>query len=192
MSSQPDDVVGRKGRRIDVARRVRGDVRYTDDVKLPRTLAGKLVRSTQPHARIVSIDASRALALEGVAAVITGQDLSAHFGILPWTPDETPLCVDRVRFVGDAVCAVAASDERTAARAAALVRIEYESLPAAVELDVAITHPEIGLGATGRDNVSKHVDLAFGDVDGGLAAAHVLVEGEYFFEGSAHAPLETH
>lgn len=172
--------------------RVTGQVRYTDDLHLPRMLFGRLLRCPHPHARIVRIDASRALGRPGVVAVITGKDMPERFGIIPWTPDEFPLALDRARFVGDAVAAVAATDERIAHEAAELIDVEYELLPAATDLDAAIQRPEIGLGRGGKDNVSKGVDLTFGDVDGKLAQSDVVVEGDYHYEGSAHAPIETH
>lgn len=184
--------VGRAGRRHDLVRRVRGETRFTDDIKLPRMLFAKIVRCPHPHARIVGIDASQALAVPGVVACITGEDLPGRFGIIPWTPDEHALAVGTARYVGDGVAAVAAIDERTANIASRLVRVEYERLPAATTLDAAITRPELGLGDSRRDNVSKTVELAFGDVDGACERAHVVVRDTYFFEGSAHAPIETH
>ncbi len=185
-------LIGKPGRRGDLARKVRGEVRYTDDIKLPRMLHGKLVRCPHPHAKIVSTDARAALAVPGCIAVITGKDLPVRFGIIPWTPDEYPLALDEARFVGDAVAAVAALDERTAVTAARAMQVAYEILPAAVDLDTAIAHPEVGLGASRKDNVSKQVDLAFGDVDAALAASDVVIEGDYGFDGTAHAPIETH
>jgi 4-hydroxybenzoyl-CoA reductase alpha subunit len=185
-------IIGKPGRRGDLVRRVRGETRYTDDIKLPRMLFAKLVRSPHAHAKLLGVDTSRALAYPGVVAALTGVDLPGRFGILPWTPDEHALARERVRFVGDAVAAVAALDERTAAEAVALVRAEYEVLPAATTLDAAIQKPEIGLGANRNDNVSKSVDLAFGDVDGALASADLTISGDYFFEGTAHAPIEPH
>jgi 4-hydroxybenzoyl-CoA reductase alpha subunit len=171
---------------------VRGEVRYTDDIKLPRMLHACLVRSPHPHARIRSIDFSAALASPGAVAAISGRDLPVRFGIIPWTPDEYPLALEEVRFVGDAVAAVAALDERSAVLAARQVRVDYEILPSAVDLDSAISHPEVGLGVTRKDNVSKQVDLAFGDVDGAIAGSDKVIEGDYWFEGTAHAPIETH
>ena len=190
-ANEGSGLVGRRGRAL-IAPRVTGQVRYTDDLALPRMLFGRLVRCPHPHARIVGIDATRALARPGVVAVITGKDLPERFGIIPWTPDEYPLALDRARFVGDAVAAVCATDERAAHEAADLVDVEYEILPAATDLDGAIARPEVGLGRAGTDNVSKEVALAFGDVDGLLAASDVVVEGEIHYEGSAHAPIETH
>lgn len=191
--TQPTDkgLLGKRTRAL-IAPRVTGQVRYTDDIHLPRMLWGRLLRCPHPHARIVRIDPSRALARPGVLAVITGQDMPEKFGIIPWTPDEYPLALERARFVGDAVAAVAATDERLAHEAAELIDVEYEILPAATDLETAIRRPEIGLGKSGKDNVSKGVELSFGDVDGLLASSDVLAEGEYFYEGSAHVPIETH
>lgn len=185
-------LIGRRARRGDLIRKVRGEVRYTDDIKLPRMLHAKLVRCPHPHAKIRGIDATRALAVPGVLAVITGKDMPRRFGIIPWTPDEYPLALDTARFVGDAVAAVAALDERTADDASRLVDVDYEVLEPVLDLDAAASRPQVGLGANGRDNVSKHVDLSFGDVDGAIAGAAVVIEGDYFFEGTAHAPIETH
>ncbi len=184
-------LVGRYGRGL-LSPRVTGQVRYTDDVHRPGMLWGRLVRCPHPHARIVSIDASRALALKGVVGFITGKDMPERFGIIPWTPDEYPLALEKARLVGDAVAAIAAVDERTAHAAADLVDVRYEILPAATDLQTAIEKPEVGLGRKGDDNVSKEVTLEFGDVDRELDESYLVVEGDYYYEGSAHAPIETH
>lgn len=184
-------LVGRRTRAL-LAPRISGQVRYTDDIHLPRMLFGRLVRSPHPHARIVRINAEKALSIPGVIAVITGKDMPERFGIIPWTPDEYPLALEKARFVGDAVAAVAAVDERLAHEAADLIDVEYEILPSATDLKTAIDRPEIGLGVNGKDNISKEVSLEFGQVDEQLAQSDVIVEGDYFYEGSAHVPIETH
>src|SRR5437870_11642684 len=97
--------------RVDGTGKVTGVTRYADDLFLPRMLYGKLLRSPHPHARILSIDTSRAASVPGVKAVLTGKDLPIPFGILPVSQDEHALALDKVRFVGDPVAAVAATTE---------------------------------------------------------------------------------
>ncbi len=156
-------------------------------------LHGKLLRSIHAHARIRSLDASRALALPGVHAVITGKDLPEYFGIIPWTQDEQALCEDKARYVGDAIAAVAADSELLAEEALALIQVDYEVLPAVMDVETALAHPEWKVNERAKDgNISKQVHLEFGDVDRALAASDVVVEGEYFYEGSTHAPIEPH
>ncbi|MGH7542003.1 MAG: hypothetical protein ACRELC_13495, partial [Gemmatimonadota bacterium] len=116
--------LGRRARRVEGLRKSTGAEIFTDDIVLPGMLHGKILRSTEAHARIVSIDTSKAEALEGVHAVITGRDLPTPYGIIPWTPDEHALALDTVRFIGDAVAAVAAVDEDTANEALELIDVE--------------------------------------------------------------------
>ncbi len=111
-------VVGRPYAKVDAAAKVTGQTRFADDIVLPRMLHCKLLRAKVAHARIVRIDAAKALARPGVVAVATGRDLPIPFGILPVSQDEHALCSDRVRFVGDPVAAVAAVDEDAAVRRA--------------------------------------------------------------------------
>jgi len=185
--------VGRPARKIDGLDKATGHAVYADDITLPGMLHAKTLRSTQAHARVRSVDASAALALAGVHAVVTGRDLPTTYGVLPWTQDETALAVDKVRFIGDPVAAVAAVDEDTANAALKLIRVEYEPLHAFFDpFESAVRHePAIHEGRQ-DGNVSKHVNLAFGDVDAALAAADVVVEGDYFFHGTTHAAIEPH
>lgn len=191
-------VIGGRNRRVDAIAKATGRAIYTDDIALPGMLHGKILRSPHPHASIVSIDASRALALPGVHAVVTGRDMPTKYGIIPWTRDEEPLAVDRVRYIGDAVAAVAAVDEDTAIRALELIDVEYEVLPAILDPEQALTPPEGAVpihepkkpGHNG--NITKIVHLEFGEVDRELEESDVVVEGEYFFEGTTHAPIEPH
>ena len=189
--------IGRPMRKVDGLAKATGRARYTDDIRLPGMLHGKILRSPHPHARIVAIDTSRAEALEGVHAAVTGRDMPTTYGIIPWTPDEYPLCVDRVRYIGDGVAAVAAVDEDTANAALGLIDVTYEELPAYLDPHEAIAadsgpyiHEPRKPGWNG--NITKVVKLAFGDVEAGLEDADLVVEGDYFFEGTTHTPIEPH
>jgi 4-hydroxybenzoyl-CoA reductase subunit alpha len=172
-------VVGKANRKVDGLAKATGEAVYTDDISLPGMLHAKTLRSPHPHARIVRIDASRALALPGVHAVITGADMPTKYGVIPWTPDETALAVDKVRFVGDEVAAVAAVDEDTA--------------PAIMDPRKALTRTDVTIHDSKKhNNVSKHVLLEFGKVDDALAAADVVIENDYSFHGTTHTAIEPH
>jgi 4-hydroxybenzoyl-CoA reductase subunit alpha len=189
-------VIGRRNRKVDGAGKVTGATVYTDDIALPGMLHGKILRSPHPHARIVSTDTAEAEALPGVHAVVTGRDMPVTYCVIPWTRDEYPLCVDRVRYIGDGVAAVAAVDEDTANRALRLIRVEYEVLEPVLQPERALepgapqVHEPAKPGRNG--NITKHVRLEFGDVDAALATSDIVVEGEYFFQGTSHTPIEPH
>jgi 4-hydroxybenzoyl-CoA reductase subunit alpha len=185
--------LGGTHRKVDAMERMRGITRYTDDLKLPGLLHGKIKRSPHAHARIVSIDTSRALAMPGVHAVVTGRDFLIPYGIIPWTPDENALALDKVLHVGDGVAAVAAVDEDTAIEALDAIEVVYELLPAYFDPEQSLDPSTVQINPYSKTgNLSKKVLLEFGDVDAQLAAADVVIEGEYFFEGTTHAAIEPH
>jgi 4-hydroxybenzoyl-CoA reductase alpha subunit len=191
-------VLGAKGRKADSIRKAVGTEIYTDDINLPRMAHGRILRSPFPHARIKSIDTSQAEALEGVFAVMTGEDLPERYCVIPWTPDEQALASDKARYVGDGIAAVAAIDEETAIRAIDLIAVDWEVLPAvldpskALDEDAPLIHEQDWKGRDRKSNLCKTVDLSFGDVDAGFAAADAIVEDTWFYEGSTHAPIEPH
>src|SRR5438445_2002739 len=121
-------ILGRRLPKVNAWAHLTGTARYADDIDLPRMLYGRLLRSTRPHARIKRIDLSRALAHPGVVAIVTGEDMPEKMGIMPSTQDETALAVDKVRYVGEPVAAVAALDEDTAYEALSLIAVDYEPL----------------------------------------------------------------
>jgi len=186
-------VIGKALRKVDAVAKVTGVTRFADDLTFPRMLYCKLLRSTQPHARIVSVDASAAAKLDGVQAVLTGRDLPIPFGILPVSQDEHALCVERVRFIGDPVAAVAATSEETATAALDLIKVEYEPLKSFASAEEAVEHPEPRIHDYGDSgNLHKLIDLEFGDADEGIAAGDLVREDLFFFEGSTHLPMEQH
>jgi len=185
--------VGKPHRKVDAVDRMRGIMRYTDDLKLPGMLHGKILRSPHPHARIVSIDAHRALGMPGVFGVVTGKDFPIPYGVIPWTPDENALGLDKVCHVGDGVAAVAAIDEDTAIAALDAIAVEYEPLRALFDPEEALATRDVVVNPYSKHgNLSKHVELEFGDVEAGLAGADLLIEDEYFFEGTTHTAIEPH
>src|SRR5215510_1548950 len=123
-------VIGKPIAMIDSAGKTTGAGKYTDDLTVPGMCIGKILHSPHPHARIKKIDVARALALEGVVAVVTGPDAPNKYGILPVGHDETALAVDKVRYVGDNVACVVAETEAIAEQALELIAVEYEPLPA--------------------------------------------------------------
>ncbi|HEV2149091.1 MAG TPA: xanthine dehydrogenase family protein molybdopterin-binding subunit [Longimicrobiaceae bacterium] len=194
--ARPLRFLGQRRRKADGLEKSVGRARYTDDISLPGMLHGKILRSPHPHARILAIDASEALALPGVRAVVTGEEMPIPFGIIVWTPDEQALATDRVRYIGDAVAAVAAVDEDTANRALERIRVAYEVLEPILDPEEAARRTDVQIHEAKKPghngNISKIVKLEFGEVDEGLRASDVVVEGEYFFEGTTHAPIEPH
>ncbi len=186
-------VVGKPFRKVDARAKCTGQTRFADDIVLPRMLYAKLLRSHEPHAIIKRIDTAQARALPGVYAVITGQDLPQPYGILPVSQDEHALCIDRVRFIGDPVAAVAAIDEDTAFEAMNLIEVEYERLQTITSIEEACLIDEPRIHDYGdKGNIHKQVHLEFGELDEGFAEADLVREDIFFYEGNTHLPMEQH
>ena len=147
------------------------------------------MRSPHPHANIVRIDTHKAAALPGVLAVITGVDLQTPFSIMPVNQDEHALALEKVRYVGDPVAAVAAVDEETAETALHHIEVEYEVLRPIMSIDEALRYPEDRIHAYTRvGNIHRVAALEFGEVDAGFAAADYIREDTFFFQGNTHLP----
>ena len=186
-------VVGKPLRKVDATAKVTGTTRFADDLFLPRMLYAKLLRSPHAHARIVAIDSSPAAGLVGVKGVLTGKDLPIAFGILPVSQDEHALALDKVRFVGDPVAAVAATTEEAAAAALAGIAVRYEPLRPVTDAEDALAHPEPRIHDYGdQGNLHKLIHLEFGDVEEAFRDADLVREDTFFFEGSTHLPMEQH
>src|SRR5918994_842492 len=187
------NIVGKPFRKVDARSKCVCQTKFADDIVLPRMLYCKLLRTHLPHALIKNIDVSKALAIPGVFAIITGKDLPISYGILPVSQDEHALCIDKVRFIGDPVAAVAAIDEDVAFDAMNLIEVEYEPLDTISTIDEAILIDEPRIHEYGDSgNVHKKVSLEFGDVEEGFAEADLVREDTFFYEGNTHLPLEQH
>jgi 4-hydroxybenzoyl-CoA reductase alpha subunit len=193
-ASGPPAVVGHRLPKVDAWAKVTGETRFADDLVLPRMAYARILRAAHPHARILGVDTSRAAAVPGVYAVITGREFPpVRFGIMPVSQDEEPLCVDKVRFVGDPVAAVAAADEETAERAMRLIEVRYEPFEPLLSIEDALREGTHRIHEYGEGhNIHKLVSLEFGDVEEGFREADLVREDVFFFEGNTHLPMEQH
>src|SRR2546428_533417 len=171
-------VIGRATPKKDGADKVTGRTRFLHDLELPRMLHGKILRARHPHARVVSIDTSRARALPGVVVAITGADVEQYpFGFVK---DQLALKRGKVRCVRDEVAAVAAESAAIAEEALTLIDVRYDELPAvfspaaALGPDAPLVHEELETNVT-----SLRYQFSHGDVERALAEAAVVVQGEY-------------
>ena len=186
-------MIGVPRRRVDARAKVTGQTQFADDITLPRMAFCKLLRSPHPHARIRSIDVSRAMAHPGVYLVLTGKDLRIEYGILPVSQDEQALCLDHVRHVGDPVAAVVARDELTALDALDLIDVEYEVLTTISDPEEALNTPAPRIHDYGDEgNIHKRVSLQFGDVEASFAESDQVFEDTFFYQGNTHLAIEQH
>ncbi|OLE24055.1 MAG: hypothetical protein AUG49_14315 [Catenulispora sp. 13_1_20CM_3_70_7] len=183
-------IVGKPLIKPDAFAKVSGQTKFADDLALPRMLYGRILRSPHPHARLLHVDTDRARALPGVLAVLTGDDLPIKFGILPVSQDEEALAREKVRYVGDPVAAVAATDEWIADEALDLIEAQFQELPPVMSIDQAIAAE--GEPIHGSSNVHKAVALEFGDTEDAMRTAEHIREDVVFFEGNTHLPMEQH
>ncbi|MBI3267911.1 MAG: molybdopterin-dependent oxidoreductase [Planctomycetes bacterium] len=186
-------VIGKPLLKVDARAKVIGATRFADDLAFPRMAFARLLRSPHAHALVKSIDVSKALALEGVYAVVTGEEFPVPFGILPVSEDEHALCRDKVRFVGDPVAAVAARDEWIAEEAANAIAVTYEPLPSILSIEQAVAKPEPRIhDYADEGNLHRKLSMEFGDVERGFAEADHVREDFFFYEGNTHLPMEQH
>lgn len=200
------DVIGTDVNRIDARSKVTGKAKYVDDVVLPNMLYGKILRSPYAHAKILSIDTSRAEQLPGVKAVLTAKSAPNIYLFGIDVQDEPLLAWDgKVRFVGQEVAAVAATDEAIAEEALGLIKVDYEELPAVLNVSDALKpeasqiHDEIlELGAESekyqpvkiKNNIAWEVEHERGSVADGLAEADIVIEDEFQYTNVVAAYME--
>ncbi|MCP4804313.1 MAG: molybdopterin-dependent oxidoreductase [Proteobacteria bacterium] len=184
--------LGERGGKIDGLPKITGSAVFTGDLSLPGMLHAAFHRSPHPHARIVSIDTSKALAVQGVHAVLTGADLPVNYGVIPVAQDEHALATEKVRFVGEEVACVAAVDRATAIAAARLVEVTYELLRPVLSIEDALDPEKPVLHDKRRkaSNILRRVHQKYGDPDAGFERADVVIDAAYDYPGSTHVPLE--
>ena len=181
--------VGQSVVRRDAQAKVTGSATYARDLSLPGMWHMKLVFAGRPHARLLAVDTSRALAQPGVHAIFTARDVPHNrYGLL--IPDQPVFCDEVVRFVGDRVAAVVAETPEQAAAAAALVEVRYEDLPVVADPAQALQPGAPCLHPEHPDNVLSTIRLRRGDTVAALAAADVVVERIYRTSAQEQAFLE--
>ena len=192
-------MIGASVRRREDGRFLTGRGRYVDDLRLPGALSLALVRSVHAHARITAVDGAAARDVAGVAGVFTVDDLPALRGALPPPAvaavklreyRQSALADGVVRFAGEPVVAVVATDPYAAADGAAAVTVGYEPLPAAVDAERAAAPDAPLVHADWGTNVAATVALGFGDVDAALGRAHLVVSRRFRFGRMSAAPME--
>jgi len=196
-----ESFIGKSLPRVDALDKVTGRAVYGDDIKMTGLLYGKILRSTRAHARIKRIDVSKAKALEGVKAVVTGRDAPFRGGEA--LRDQPFLAIDKVRFIGEPVAAVAAVDEKIAEEAIKLIEVEYEDLPAVFDVFEALKpgapliHEELHtyehipiVSPVPGTNICAKFEFERGDIEKGFADADVVIEDTFTFAPSHHGQIE--
>jgi len=202
--------VGKSEVKIDALALACGKPMFTDDIEIPNLLIGKILTSPHAHARIVSIDKTEALALPGVHAVLSWQDVprnvftTAGQGFPEPSAYDSFILDNKVRFIGDKVAAVAAESLEIAEEALGKIKVEYEILEPildekqAMEPEAPIIHDEpearmpLPLPYDPRHNLAGGVDMNVGDVEKGLGEADVALNYEYYVQYAQHCPMEPH
>jgi carbon-monoxide dehydrogenase large subunit len=203
--SQPTaSPIGENAPRIDARQKVTGAAIFADDIQFGDSLLhARIKRSPHPHALIRKIDTTRARALPGVKAVVTGEDFPGYIGL--YLQDRYIFCRDRVRYVGDPVAGVAAISPEIAQKALDLIDVDYEVLEPVLDPELgtrpnaALLHPDLGKYVVANfifpkpgTNISNHFKIRRGDVDSAWGQCTAIVERKYRIPHIQHVPIETH
>jgi 4-hydroxybenzoyl-CoA reductase subunit alpha len=185
-------VIGKPVPMVDGAAKVTGKGLYTDDLRLPGMLFSRILRSTYPHAKILKLDTSRAERIPGVMAVITGKEVAEKYGILPLGHDETALAVDKVRYVGEGVVAVAAISTEILEEAFREIEIVYEPLPSYLDARTSMQSPSVLIHEDKPDNIERDYHHHFGNVEEGFAHSNYVRFDSFYCPRVTHAAMEPH
>ncbi len=187
-------IIGKRMPRVDSRAKVMGKAKFAADLKLPGMLVGKIKRSPYAHARILNINTSKALALAGVRAVVTGKDTEGvKWGVFAYTRDQQFIQTDKARYIGDEVAGVAAVDEETALKALDLIEVTWEQLPAVYDPMEAMASTTELIHEAFPNNVNIHVNIDTGNVDENFERAFYVREDtftapeESYFQGEPYA-----
>ena len=201
-------MIGQSIPRQDGFEKVTGRAKYTADLSIDNVCHTKILRSPLPHARLRAVSTSRAETLPGVIAVLTGADiadLQPYYGSM--IKDRPLIAIDKVRYVGEPVAAVAAVDVETAERALEYIEVEYEELPAVLDVEAALVEGaalvhenRCDTGALieskaleyplNKTNICTKTELKLGDVEQGFAEADAIFEDTFTFPAVYHYALE--
>jgi 4-hydroxybenzoyl-CoA reductase alpha subunit len=185
--------IGKRLPRVDGIVKATGEAKYAADLSLPGMLHAKILRSPYPHARILSIDALKARKLPGVRAVVSGQDtIGFRAGGISVQGDEPYLALEKVRFIGDGLAAVAAIDEETAEEALDLIEVEYEELPAVLDPVAAMSEDSPLVHDHATRNISFKTNLIYGDVDKAFRECAYVREDRFETPPIRHGFIEPH
>ena len=181
--------IGANVKRIDAPSKVTGNLKYAADMKMQNMLHMQVLRSDRPHAKIKKIDLSKALKLKGVVTAVTSDDVPGidNFGV--FVEDQPVLAKNKVRYVGEAIVAVAAESVEIAKEALSKIKIIYEDLPCLFESEEALKD-KILIHENYKTNVVKHIPIRKGNIDEGFAKADVIIEDDFSTQPVDHAYLE--
>lgn len=189
-------MVGQSRPYIEAKSKAQGTAEYADDIQTKNALYCTFVRSTHAHAKINSINKRKAEAMPGVRAVISGEELPVKFGVLPISQDERAMAIDKVRYIGEIVVAIAADTKEIAEEAGKLIEIDYSPIRPFFDMKEACEDvgddEQIHDHCKFNNNIHKKAELRFGDQQAGLSKVDHKVKVEFDFQGVNHGFTEPH
>src|SRR3990170_1150114 len=190
-------IVGKKTSKHDAVPMVTGEAKYGVDVALHGMLHGKVLYSPHPHAMILNIDTAKAGKLPGVKAVMTGKDTPRKPYRFPWGPppevmDSYIMTIDKARYTGDAIAAVAAVDEDTAEEALDLIEVDYKLLPVIEDIEEAMKPGAIKIHDFAENNIFRKIVDGYGDVEKGFQESDYMREDTFKFPPASYMQPEPH
>ena len=186
-------VLNTRAPRLDAPAKATGQAKYADDLGMPGMLYAAILQSPIAHGKILNIDTSRAKKLPGVKGIITAKEAGlVKYGVSPARYDETLFCHDKVRYVGDEIAAVAAVDLPTALEAVDLIKVDYEELPAVLDMFEAMKEGAPQIHDEFPGNINAEVHQEFGDTEAAFAECDIVVDHTFLSKRQDAAFIEPH